>query len=136
MYSIFLIHAYFPQTHTALGVLAVFLEDQFLATGQKSVRGNWPLWPPGGLPQPSKLKIGRDGGLILQFRMLLAFIISMIYQRSNLAAAAAEFEMCKFSIIFKYPNRKLAATAGNLNIVNLASCQSVQCVSKNVNTYI
>ena len=32
------------------------VEDQIPAARPKSVRGNWPLWPPGGLPWPPAVK--------------------------------------------------------------------------------
>ena len=35
---------FIPQTSVAVGVLAALVEDWISNTGQKSVRGNWPLW--------------------------------------------------------------------------------------------
>ena len=46
----------FPQTSVALGVLAVLLEESIPAAGPKSVRGSWPMWPPGSLPWPPAFK--------------------------------------------------------------------------------
>ena len=49
LYTHVYIHRFFPQTGETLGVLGVLVEDSMWGAGPKSVRGNWPLWPPGGL---------------------------------------------------------------------------------------
>ena len=43
------IHTFFLQTSDTYGVLGVLVEDSIWDARPKSVRGNWPLWRPGGL---------------------------------------------------------------------------------------